>query len=69
MRYLGNIFGIGTSELLLVLVIVLLLFGGAKLPGLFRSAGKSVHELRKGLSGEDEVEEKTKRKPASTKKA
>jgi sec-independent protein translocase protein TatA len=64
----ATIFGIGTGELVLILVIVLLLFGGAKLPALFRSAGTSVHELRKGLSGDD-VEDGTKSKSAGKKQA
>jgi sec-independent protein translocase protein TatA len=50
----GDILGIGAPELLIVLAIILLLFGGKKLPELFKSAGSSVRELRKGLSGEDE---------------
>ncbi len=61
MKYLGDIFGVGTSELLIILAIVLLLFGGKKLPELFKSAGTSVRELRKGLEGTDEkkVSQKT----------
>ena len=51
-------FGIGTPELLLVLFIALLLFGGKKLPELSRSIGDSLRELRKGVNGE--LEEKTK---------
>lgn len=40
----------GTPQLLLILAIVLLLFGGKKLPQLSRSVGESMRELRKGLS-------------------
>ncbi len=40
---------IGTPEILLVLVIVLLLFGARKLPELARSIGQSAKELRKGM--------------------
>lgn len=53
MNHFGEILGIGAPELLIVLAIVLLLFGGKKLPELFKSAGSSVRELRKGLSGEE----------------
>jgi sec-independent protein translocase protein TatA len=49
---------LGTGELLLILLIVLLLFGGRKLPELARSAGSSVRELRKGLSGGDDKSQK-----------
>jgi sec-independent protein translocase protein TatA len=42
---------LGAPELLLILLIVLLLFGGRKLPELARSVGSSLGELRKGLSG------------------
>ena len=42
-------FGLGTQELVIILVIVLLLFGGAKIPQLMRGVGKGVGELQKGL--------------------
>jgi sec-independent protein translocase protein TatA len=51
----AEILGIGAPELLIVLAIVLLLFGGKKLPELFKSAGSSVRELRKGLNGDDDA--------------
>jgi sec-independent protein translocase protein TatA len=51
----AEILGIGAPELLIVLAIILLLFGGKKLPELFKSAGTSVRELRKGLNGESDA--------------
>lgn len=42
-------FGLGTPELIVIFVIILLLFGGSKLPKLARSIGTSARELRKGL--------------------
>ncbi len=54
---LGDILGLGTPELLLILVILLLLFGATKLPKLARSIGQSAGELKKGL---DEGEGKSK---------
>ena len=41
--------GLGTPELIIILVIILLLFGGSKLPALSRSIGTSIKELRKGI--------------------
>ena len=39
---------IGAPELIIVLLIVLLVFGGAKLPKLARSIGEAQREFRKG---------------------
>lgn len=41
-------------ELLVILAILLVLFGGAKLPQLARSVGSAQREFRKGLSGDDD---------------
>jgi sec-independent protein translocase protein TatA len=48
----------GAPELLLILLIVLLLFGGRKLPELARSLGSSARELRKGLNDGNEKNQK-----------
>ncbi len=48
---------IGTGEIILIVVVVLLLFGSTKLPELARSIGKSARELRKGLREDDDDED------------
>lgn len=55
----ADILGIGTPELLIILVIILLLFGGSKLPQLSRSIGSSIKELRKGI--DDDVRDEPKK--------
>lgn len=41
---------LGPTELIIILAIVLLLFGGKKLPSLARSLGKSSKEFKKGMA-------------------
>jgi len=41
-------FGLGTGEIILIILAILLLFGAKKIPELARSFGKSVSEFRKG---------------------
>lgn len=43
-------------DLIIVLVIVLLLFGGAKLPGLARSLGEAQREFRRATQEPDETD-------------
>lgn len=42
-------FGLGAPELIIILVIILVIFGGSQLPKLARSIGTSAKELREGL--------------------
>jgi len=52
---------IGPTELLVVLAIILILFGGKKLPDLARSLGRSLGEFKKGKDeGEKLANEKVK---------
>jgi sec-independent protein translocase protein TatA len=41
--------GLGMPELIIVAVIFMVLFGGAKLPGLMRNLGRSVNEFKTGI--------------------
>lgn len=41
---------LGTQEIIIVLGVVVLLFGGKKIPELMRGVGQGVSELKKGLA-------------------
>lgn len=47
--------GLGSQELIIVLIIVLILFGGAKLPQMMKGLGEGMKEFRKATRDEDEV--------------
>ena len=49
---------LGTPELLIVLVVILVLFGGSKLPKLARSLGQAQTEFKKGIQSTDDDEPK-----------
>jgi len=61
---LAGILGLGFPELIAIFAIILLLFGGAKLPGLAKGLGQSIREFRKATKDDDAAE-----KPAETKTA
>ncbi len=49
---------LGTPELIVILVIILLLFGGKKLPELTKSIGSSIKELRASMAPDDKKDVK-----------
>ncbi len=53
------IFGLGGPELMIILVIILLLFGGSKLPQLAKGLGESVKEFKKAAKDTDDATKAT----------
>jgi sec-independent protein translocase protein TatA len=51
----GPIAYIGTNEILIIAGIVVLLFGGAKLPQLARGMGQGIREFKQSVGGDDEA--------------
>lgn len=50
-------FGLGMTELVIVLVIVLLVFGGSKISGVGRSLGEAITEFKDAVKPEDKNDE------------
>lgn len=53
----GYIQNIGPASLVLILVIALIIFGPGKLPSVGKALGESIHGFKKGIAGEDDVQE------------
>lgn len=62
---------IGTGELLVIFLVILILFGGKKLPEFAQSLGKGIREFKKACSGENddccEIKDVTPVKPQESK--
>lgn len=58
--------GIGMQELIVIVLIVLLLFGGKKIPELMKGLGKGVKSFKDGVSGiEEDLKADTKKEETS----
>jgi sec-independent protein translocase protein TatA len=59
---------IGTQEIWIIAVLVLVLFGGSKIPVFARGFGEAMREFKKSLSGEEETKSATGAEAAAAKK-
>lgn len=59
---------IGTPEIILIVLAIVLLFGGKKIPELMRGLGKGVKEFKEGVNDIDKQDEKRKQEPEEKKK-
>jgi TatA/E family protein of Tat protein translocase len=65
------LFGLGPTELFIILFVVILLFGPKRLPEFGKAIGKTIKELRKAQSGQlddEEEEEEEEERPKRAKK-
>ena len=58
---------LGTMEILLILVLALVIFGGGKLAGVGKALGQSIREFKNEVKGDDK-EEKTDKAEANEEK-
>lgn len=57
---LGFLGGIGTGEVIILLVVILLFFGAKRIPDLARGLGKGIKEFKDAKNGNGEKSNETK---------
>ena len=58
---LGILGGLGAPEIIIILVIVLLMFGGKKIPELMKGLGRGVRDFKEASKGDSSTEEMEKK--------
>jgi sec-independent protein translocase protein TatA len=53
---LCGMFGLGATELLIILAIVVLLFGARRLPEIGSGLGRAIRGFKEGMSGKDAID-------------
>ncbi|HKL48778.1 MAG TPA: twin-arginine translocase TatA/TatE family subunit [Desulfuromonadales bacterium] len=49
-------FGLGGTELTIILLVVLVIFGAGKMPEIGGALGRGIRNFKKGVHGEDEID-------------
>jgi sec-independent protein translocase protein TatA len=61
-------FNLGTGEIIILALVILLLFGGKKIPELMKGLGKGVKNFKEGVKGiENDIENDSNSKNSDTK--
>jgi sec-independent protein translocase protein TatA len=55
------LFGLGMQEILVIALIILLLFGGKKIPELMKGLGKGVKSFKEGMNEVTDLKEEVKK--------
>lgn len=50
------VFNFGIWEIILIVLVILLIFGGKKIPELMRGIGKGINNFKNGVKGEDDID-------------
>ena len=59
---------LGTMDILLILVLALVIFGGGKIAGVGKALGQSIREFKNEVKSDDKAEEKAEKKDADSEK-
>ena len=51
---------LGTWEIILIVLVILLIFGGKKIPELMKGLGKGVKSFKDGVNGKEDIEVESK---------
>lgn len=62
------VFGLGGWEILIIALVILLIFGGAKIPELMKGLGKGVRNFKEGIKEGDEEEKSGENRQITDKK-
>jgi sec-independent protein translocase protein TatA len=54
---------LGTGEIILIALVLLLIFGGKKIPELFKGIGKGINQFKRGMKEDDEAPTDINNKP------
>ena len=55
------LFALGTTEIIVIILIIIVLFGAKKIPELMRGMGRGVKEFKDAVNGDGIVEESTEK--------
>ena len=59
---------LGTWEIILIVLVILLIFGGKKIPELMRGLGKGVKSFKDGINGKEDIEVDSQKSKAESEK-
>ena len=60
LAYILCLGGLGTTEIIIIALVLLLLFGGRKIPELMKGLGKGMKEFKDASKGDESADKKTK---------
>ena len=64
---INGFMGLGTGEIIAIVIVILLLFGGCKIPELMKGRGKGIRSFKQGMNEVQDEIEKSDDKPTTIK--